>query len=189
MPLSSEQIPNRPLSGSELKTYVLRVLESRLDSDCMFSTQIAYARVSFSVKVAFHLSPTVGDFDVDVYLRPDAAFPQVEGAPPLNLGPGEEHDVHSFEVVAEVDNPNLVRVHAGIPIEITAKIPPAPGDLFPHLETHQVDYDPADFPKPAEPITTDTSAKTAAALGVPQHFRKPAKDRGKYGADAVKTET
>jgi hypothetical protein len=107
----------------------------------------------------------------------------------LKLETDEEYDVHSFEVETDVDNPNLVRVHAGIPIEITAKIPAAPGDLFPRLETHEVAYDPADFPKPAEPVTIDTSAKTAAALGVPQHFRKPAKDRSKHGTDIVAPKT
>jgi hypothetical protein len=159
MPLSTEAVPNRPLSGAELIEYVLSVMRKRLESDCHFTRTIAYRQIAFDVTVHFHLGTPVGEHVVAVSgLNEEGTWKA--GAPPLSPEP-EEAEVVASEQHAEVNDPNLVRVHTGQPIVTVTKTPPKPGDILPKIERHETRYDPTNYPEPQAPVETDTSDKTA----------------------------
>lgn len=165
MPLSSEQVPNNPLTGPELKELVILLLRRQLDNDCVFNPGVAYPRVAFSVSVAFHFSnPHFAKHEVNVRVPIDGA---VEGLPPLKeIAAGETHVVDAFRFDVSVENPNLTRVDAEMPIVIVKGARPKPGDMMGGVDRHEVRYEPGGFEKPVAPVEYDLSAATAEKWGV-----------------------
>ena len=157
MPLSTEQIPNRCLNGEEWKQELVRQFKAALDNDCLFSKQISYRRCAATITAKIQLvDPIASEHEVRVWNR---AGSKVED-PPVEFE--EEEAVVGFERKVEVDNPNLVRVVAGMPIEVIEKLPPKPGDIFPSFETRQIHYSKEDYPEPKPAVQTDTSEKVKA---------------------------
>ncbi len=177
MPLSNERVPNKPLTGAELKEYVLQMLRARMDADCVFGAGVAYPRVAFTISVKFHFTnPHQPKYELKLPVRPNGA---IEGEPPLkDVQPEDEQVVTAFERSVEVDNPNLVRVHAGLPITVTAKIPAAPGEIFNRVEQREVKYDPEQYPKPDSPVDVDRTVETAKEWGLPaEDLREARRER------------
>lgn len=79
--------------------------------------------------------------------------------PPLTIQPGEEQVVDCFSLRVKVNNPNLVRVHLGMPITITKTIPPDRSKNKPMatFEEEEIRYDPKDYDALPPPTFTDES--------------------------------
>jgi len=189
MPLTSDRLPNNPLTGSELKTYlcailrdelemravpepitiqVVQAMASGMDRDYFFNPGTAYPRVVATIQVrlhyagqercAFSVKPW---FKVQNPLAPTHEVLVRSAGPPLTER-GEGEGIEAFTMVATTENPNLIRVHYNIPINITRKAPPKPNEMFPSFETERLEYDPAEFPEPASPSVTDETEQFAA---------------------------
>ncbi len=162
MPLSSEKVENKPLNGSEIKDLIGHLIRKALDAEWAFSPGAAYPRIGFECTLKFHfLSPSMPK--VTPIIRIEAPL---EPAPLRDVPEGSDQGVLALKIEHMVENPNLERVHAGIPISVTTKTGTMPGQMFPKVEHHEVTYDPKDYPPVDEPKQADISAETAKEWGV-----------------------
>lgn len=168
MPLSNDTLPQKPLNGQELKEIIVAKFRDALDKDCMFLNTVTYARVAFTAMVTVHTShPAMREFEVRTRTRPSADL-GYEGEVPLKDPPPDAQLV-ALERTVDLENPNLERVHAGLPIKTVTRKgtgPATPGDPFPAFETHEIRYDPHDYPPPPEPKDEDVSLREARRLGL-----------------------
>jgi hypothetical protein len=152
-------------------------LENALYTDYHFHSQYTYANIEIEVGAKFHL---MGDkfaftlepvFTMDKpmkpYFAPFVRRPVGVPAPPLDSWlPGEAHVIDCFTIATKVESPNLVRVHCGMPVRLTAKVPPPPGQMFPSIEIHEIKYDPTDYPPLPSPIVTDQTERCVQEWGI-----------------------
>lgn len=192
MPLSTDRIPNLPLTGPELKQYTLALLdrelqmrsvpeavaqkvaasaEAAMSADFLFRAGSAYPHATLTLVVRVHWAGEACAFSVvPSYELANAMYPKhavlVRGAaPPLAERDGDE-GVAAFTLTAKTDNPNAIRVHFGMPITVSRNVPPNPGELFGKTEEQTIEYDPAEVPAPASPEVTDETEEYAAKWGV-----------------------
>ena len=184
MDLTSDKIPNKMLTGTELLECAVAEFREMLKRDCMFIHTIAYRRVAFTLQATFHLGyPHPPDHVVKSRTKKDGVL---EGEVPLNPPPDEDESrVLALEPDVNLDNPNLARITHGLPITVQEKLPPramplqsgtgeAPDAVinpFPDIVTHKLKYDPTQYPKGPEPVDRDVSDKKAAELGMKQRKR------------------
>jgi hypothetical protein len=163
------------LDSSEIEL-VLNPLTAAMQNDCFFSGSFMYPKVSFEIAAQFH---RIGDrFAYSVQPLFKTANPlqpthtpfirRLPGTPPppVVFTPEDEHVVDCFTALSAVDNPNLVRVHNGMPVSVTASVPPAVGELFGKIERHEVRYDPTDYPPLPDPAVTDQTEAFARQWGI-----------------------
>src|SRR6185437_2234118 len=107
MPLSSERVENRPITGPETIKYVCNLLEKAMRAEWAFNEGTAYPRLGISIEAKFHF--------VAASMPKTTARVRVE--PPLEAAPLRDVEgddgVIAFTIEKTVDNPNLERVHAG----------------------------------------------------------------------------
>lgn len=167
MPLSSETLPNKPLNGRELLEVSVAKFRQAMERDCFFSPQIAYGRVALTITAVFHTSNmAVPEIVSRTYARPEMG---VEGEPPL-VAPEPDAQVVAKEVKVELENPNMERVNADLPIVVEGRKgtgPVTPQDPFPQIERHEIRYDKTQYPPAAQPVVVDVSEREAGKLGVP----------------------
>jgi hypothetical protein len=127
----NEEVKNKALNGEELWKYAIDLLNKRFSGDCHFQPTVSYRGVAFELSARFHFGLPANDVTVQTFTKPDPAI-GIEGPPPLaNV---ETSDVLAVDLSVTVDNPNLVRVAAGLPVEITQRTAPKPGELFGKVE-------------------------------------------------------
>lgn len=147
MPASNETVPNRPLSGNELKKIILKDVDSILDKDGMFSINIAYGRVAYEITVKLHIdNPMYPEHKTVIASRPpatndpDLEKKALERAPLRNTG--EEGLAVGMVRERVIDSPNAVRVEMELPVTILRK------DLNDGvLKEEKVTYDNRDMPE------------------------------------------
>lgn len=190
MPLSTDKIANTPLSGPELKRYSVQLLVDELeirsvpesiviqmtnvmsmamDQDFLFMPGTSYPLAVIHIRVrlhyvgercAFAVTPS---FDLQNPLAPfHQVFVRTPATPPLPLRSDEGGIVECFTITAKTDNPNAIRVHYSIPIRVTTKIPPRPGEMFPTYESETLEFVSGDAPS-ATPSVKDESYDFALA--------------------------
>lgn len=196
MPLSTDKLPNLPLTGPELKSYTASLLRDELeirsvppavsdavvgamsgamDRDYLFAEATAYPLVQITIEVRLHYANGLAGFSVKpsyVIQNPMAPTHEVfvrSPAPPLTVR-SEDEGIEAFTLTTTVENPNLVRIHYGLPIEITRKSHPKPNEMFPRFETETLQYDPADFPEPAAPTVKDETEHFATIWRVDKPY-------------------
>ena len=162
--MSREPIPNRPLRGDEIAQGILDALAVRFKGDCHFQSSCTYRRVAYEVSVKVHLSPPTLQHEVRTFTKPDGA---IEGQPPLVLAAGEPSEVVAFSQAVEIDNPNMFRVAASLPITELHREPAKPNEMFPPIIETEISYKREDYPEGPEVVEADTSARTAEDWGVP----------------------
>jgi hypothetical protein len=162
VPLSSERVENKPLTGPEIKDLCAHLLRKALDAEWAFHPGTSYPRVGLELTAKFHFL-SVSMPKVEPRVRIEAPL---ESAPLRDVPEGSDEGVIALKIEKTVENPNLERVHAGIPITVTSKTGAAPGQMFPRVEHHQVTYDPSEYPVPEPPTQTDLSAETAKEWNV-----------------------
>lgn len=160
MPALSERVPNKGLTGQEVKEIILRDVRRILERDGLFTQNISFSRVSFETRVSIHLDNPMYPEHVSITLsRPPskqevAANPALASleAPPLE-GTTESEFVFSEELHREIASPNMARVEHELPIQIEKK----------NLDTGQIEtkevHFTGDTPEPASVgnITTEKS--------------------------------
>jgi hypothetical protein len=160
--MSSEKQPNNPLTGPETLQWTLKLIEDALRKEWVFNPGTSYPRVGVEIGLKFHfLSASMPKIEPKVRISAP-----LEPAPLTGVDPLDNQGVIAVKIEKTVENPNLERVHAGMPITVTAKKGAAPGQMFPTVEHHQVIYDKTDYPEPDPPKITDISKETASAWNV-----------------------
>lgn len=187
MPISTLQIPNLPLTGPELKTYCCALLGAELEmrsvpekvtgtlvdalavamgNDFLFLSGTSYPNVRVELQVRLHYR----DNELEYSLRPvihttnpldkvHPVFVRISSFMADRAGAKTE----AFTLTATVDNPNLVRVHYGIPITLSRRKDPNPGQMFAEIVTETLEYDPEEFEPPAPPTVKDETGEISAA--------------------------
>lgn len=164
MPASHETVPNRPLSGDEVRQIILKDVDNILTKDGMFAGHMGYGRISYRIRVEMQLdNPQFPEHKVEVTSRNPAKNFKPEdprrsvAAPPMKSlvegEPGAPSDIHSIGVQRErvIDSPNHARLEHGLPITIDKK-DLATGEIKPI----EVNYDAAGLP-PGPKTDTDIS--------------------------------
>lgn len=152
MPLSSEVVPNKALSGSELAQLMLHDLAQVLERDGMFTHYVAYGRVAYKVRIEIQMdNPTFPRHEVQTRARAKVGTP-LEGEPPLAQPTSEDALDMILERDRVVDSPNAARVESGQPITVQIV-------QEGKLRTKEVRFDPDDVPEP-QVVDRDLSPKT-----------------------------
>jgi hypothetical protein len=114
MPLSTEMVANKPLSGAELVEVIVKDLRVLLDGDAMFRSHVAYGKVKYSVSVELTLAnPTYPKHVAQT--RPREIGPEIEKSDE-KVGPVR------FTRTREVVSPNVTRIANGLPVTVIAKV-------------------------------------------------------------------
>lgn len=163
MPLRSETLPQKMLTGEELKEILKHQFAAMLDSDYAFSKAAAYRRVGVTLTATLQLGQPKENHVVRSYTR-KMADGIIEGEPPLRLqckcghlmaahgidgkrcaececnGYEEDQDsaVVGLEREVKIDNPNLARIHHDLPVRFQER-----GEMKPM---------PFGAPLPGEPV-------------------------------------
>lgn len=195
-PVSSrETIPNFPLNGHELAIYAVRVFEqvckqrdvlpvvsgpateallNAMKNHFGFKSSYAYPGVFFEIafqshvirnhetRVSFTVTPNFSGCEPFVRRPLHCSAPPLEG-----WSPEAEHVVDCFTIRVKVENPNLVRVHQGMPIVISEKVPPKHGMMLGSIEHHEVKYDPKDYGDPPPFLVLDQRQEFIAKWNLP----------------------
>ena len=131
MPASSERVPNSPLSGHELVEIIKKDVADILGRDGLFTSNIAFPRVSYEVRVSVHMdNPMCPKHETVIQSRiaskqQVAANPELASieTPPLAEPLTESETVFSEETTRQVASPNMARIEAGLPIQIDKRNP------------------------------------------------------------------
>ena len=163
MPLSSESVKQKALNGSELAQVIVDHVRDVLAKDCFFLPTIAYTRCAFSFVITVHGAGLLQAVEVKSRVRKEGA---IEGEAPLE-NPDGDAQFAALERKVTVENPNLTRIHHGLPITVTVKVPPAtPENPFPAFEEKKIEYAAGDYPALPEPVDKDVTQREAPKLGV-----------------------
>jgi hypothetical protein len=109
MPLSTEVVSNKPLTGPELVTIIEHDLRGLLEKDGMFNSHIAYGKVGYRIVVELALA------------NPTYPKHTVVGGQPVALDPTD--DVTKVELSRErvVKSPNVARIANNLPVKIQTR--------------------------------------------------------------------
>lgn len=147
MPLLSESVANKPLSGQELIEVICNDVRETLQKDGMFSAYVAYRQISYSIDVHIHTgNPMKPEHTALVRAKRSPAM-GVEGPPPLVQPVGEQGRV-DLTIERMVDSPNLTRIANDLPITVYAQ------EKGRTVE-RTVSYDKSNYPQPSPAIVTD----------------------------------
>lgn len=149
MPLSTERVNNKPLSGKELGQVVLADIKAVIERDAMFSEFAAFGRVAYKVTVELEMANPTYPKHETVAQAPITQLEgtQLEGVPPLRKVEGKVGKVHKTRERL-MDNPNLSRMANDLPITIQTTLGGEP-------ITQTVSYDKGEFEPPNPPIDRD----------------------------------
>jgi hypothetical protein len=212
MPLSTDRLPNLPLNGPELKRYIVQLLvdeleqrsvpdfaviqmsaalQTAMDNDFMFKIGTAYPQVGFELSVRLHWSGEQCAFSIEPkFAVNNPLAPKHEvyvrcGVEPPLLNVEGTQAVEAFTMSGTVTNPNLVRIHYRLPIELVSKVHPKPGQLFGEFETEVLEYDPSTVPMSDPPKITDYSEEFEAAWGIHEREVMPTETYTTDGHDST----
>jgi hypothetical protein len=178
----------------------VEAMRTAMQNDHVFGAMPAYPGCKFEIPCQFHI---IGDrfaFTVAPVFTFNRTFepthapfirrPVGVSAPPLlDADPDAQHVIDCLTISTTVENPNLIRVRCGMPVEIVQQKRPEFGQLFGTIERHAVEYDPNEYPPLPEPTVTDQTAQFAREWKVKQYEADPfdppkRKRRKKSGAPA-----
>lgn len=161
MPLSSERIPNKPLNGQELAQVIVDNVREVLARDCFFMKTVAYTRCAFSFTITVHGAGLLQPVEVKSQVR---AVGAIEGEVPLENA-DDDSQFAALQRDVAVESPNLTRIHHGMPITTTVRVPPATVENpFPSFQERKIEYAPGDYPPLPEPIDKDVTEREAERL-------------------------
>ncbi len=145
MPLSSEIVSNRSLSGRELLELVVADLRAMLERDGLFSPYVAFGRIAYDVEVRLHM---------DNLTYPEHKS-RAASRPPVLPDPSPDAIQVAKVRSREIRSPNVARIEAGLPICVQTRV----GD---QLVTKELHYGAEDLPvRGPVPVDTDLSPGTA----------------------------
>ncbi len=175
--LEKELLQRMPHGILFLDETVIKLVRDEFDRDHRFNFQTTFPGAEYTIEGKFHFTapgsklPRVAwslevRFKFTTIHMPNSPVKARTTPPPMALD--EDSGVIAFRVTEKIDNPNLVRVHTGLPIEVTVVEKPDVGQMFGKMERHAVQYDPAQYPELPEPVVEDISEETAAEWRIPR---------------------
>lgn len=137
MPLNTEVVANRPLSGTELQELLVRDFKTMLESDGALTNYAAYGRVSYRLELRLFLDNPATPSSVSVLESRRASQQQVAESPELEAlvtvpqpDPSKAIDltratdrflVRGRQRTRRIESPNRVRIENGLPIKVTSR--------------------------------------------------------------------
>lgn len=149
MPTSDQRIPNSPLSGTESASVALREVEdqiekakqnllaglrSRFDSDAVFGRTYGHPRLKIESTLIFHWASTALPGPKKIEMSSSQGYDPNK----MNEYQNADHFVESTTRELSVDNPNAVRAHAGLPVQIQEAKRPGPDQMIGDLVEHSI---------------------------------------------------
>jgi hypothetical protein len=113
VPLSTEAITNKPLTGPELVTIIEKDVRALLEKDGMFNSHVAFGKVVYQVSVKLTLAnPTYPEH----VARASAKLVGDKAITP-------EDEVKKVELTREreIKSPNVARVANGLPVRVMTR--------------------------------------------------------------------
>lgn len=162
------------LTGLLLRDLILMEFDQMVPRDYVFGLSAAYRRAEVTICVVVHVA--------DPHGPKEGARSKLTGHPPLPLDNLQAvlSTVIGLQRKVTLDNPNLDRIHHGLPIVVQRATPPVPPPASnlpgepptqvigsPGVENKEFRYDATQFATTAQPVDTDISQSAAAKLGVP----------------------
>jgi hypothetical protein len=126
MPTANETLPNRALTGEELKELLRQDFERLLDGEGLLQPYIAYGRVGYEIILRMHLDNQMnGTSESAIKSRQPAR--NADSQPPIDTPPlvGASKDALVAGTILErqIDSPNEERIRAGMPIPVEVTQP------------------------------------------------------------------
>jgi hypothetical protein len=132
MPTASETVPNKALSGAELKTIMLERFKHLLAGECMLADHVAYGRITYDITLRMHIDNpfVVGGVSVStIAAQPvgrniTASAPEleaIESGPPLKGPLTREATASGSRISEEIRSPNRARLAAGLPVPVDVR--------------------------------------------------------------------
>lgn len=167
MPIASETVPNKALSGAELRAIILERFKVLLANDCMLADHLAYGRVSYDITLRLMVDNpfTVGPLLSTISSQPvgrniiETGAPELaalESGPPLKEPLTKEATISGTRVKHDITSPNKERLTAGLPVPVDVR--QRDGSVV----TEKIAY-PVQVPDTVE--IEDITAQTRAELG------------------------
>ena len=174
MPTSNETIPNKALSGAELKAIMKEKFAHLLSNDSMLSDHLAYGRISYDITIRL-------DFDNPYYAMPIvntiASSPvgknivksapeleAIESGPPLKAPHTDKRMSSGTKIRHEINNPNKERLAHGMSVPVDVKRNDG------SIRTESIDYPRQMLSDKglgqSNVVVTDISEQTRRELGV-----------------------
>jgi hypothetical protein len=114
MPTHNERVPNKPLTGREVRELITRDTAKLLENFGLLSDHLAFYRISYDIRVRLH---------VDNLLDPTSeTWTESRPAPPLDH-PARDQQIEAIERSRQIVSPNEERLRAGLPIPVTVRNP------------------------------------------------------------------
>ena len=155
MPLTSEIVSNKPLSGVEVRKLILADVESLLARDGVLSPFAAYGRVGW--KLSLRLETGNPTYPVHLSELNPLCHPEEPGMGRVPL-PAEVEEVEETELERSrlVTSPNAARLANDLPVTVTVK----EGHAFRQKE---LKYAGVEVPPQPSPVDHETKRKRAKA--------------------------
>lgn len=179
MELTINKIPNKALTGDEVKEIMCKEFRAMLEREYYMTRVIAFRRVSATLTATFHLGePFKTPQEVKSRLAADSDT-ALEGEYPLTNA-DDSAVVVGLERDVKLENPNADRISHDMPIRIQERempMPistnsPIPGEVpaaitspYPSVKTTEIRYDKSQAPATTPPVDRDVSEKKAAEIG------------------------
>ena len=117
MPLSSETIRNKPLSGPELIEIILKGTRELLARDGMFATHVGYGRVAFRVRVELEMDNLTYPHHSAQGTSSPANTEEAAQTFPLPE-PAEDSVALDLERSQQITSPNATRILNDLPVQV-----------------------------------------------------------------------
>lgn len=148
MPLASETLQNKPLSGQELLEVILNDLQDLLSKDGMFRESVGYGRVAYKLTLELEMD----NLTYPKHLTSRATRPETLDSP------GPDALALSKSRSRQLVSPNATRVLNDLPIKVTSV---QGGRLVEH---EVLGYDKSEVPPQPGPVDADWSESATKAL-------------------------
>ena len=121
MPASTEVIPNRPLTGPEVRKIITDDVDAILRRDGILQPNVGYHRLAYTVTVTYQLDgPMLSNYRSIIQSRPQPGQnPAVEPGPLKNPSPDALQGTASR--TRTITSPNKERIKRGMPITVTRR--------------------------------------------------------------------
>jgi len=111
-PVQNEKVVNRPLTGSELKAYLMSICEKLLSAEGLLSEHIAFGKVSGNIKLTLKLD--------NAYFPESVTSIDFQKEDP-SAPPSNDNEFAQQTATWTMDNPNAERVRLGLKVPVETK--------------------------------------------------------------------
>lgn len=110
MPLSTEFITNKPLTGTEMVSVITNDVREVLNKDGMFNSHVAYGKVAYEITIKLKMAnPTYPEHVVRT------------ASEPLKREPEDEVKELEITRAREIKSPNATRILNKLPVKVVSK--------------------------------------------------------------------